>query len=49
MFFSRRRLRCCGRGYDWDLPVGQMDVSLTQIFDRLSLGREFFEEIIRTT
>src|SRR3954467_4037472 len=36
-----------GRGYDWDLSVWQMEVSLTQIFDRPLRGREFFEEIIR--
>jgi hypothetical protein len=34
-------------GYDWDLSIWQMEVSLTQIFDRLLRGREFFEEIIR--
>jgi hypothetical protein len=34
-------------GYDWDLSIGQMEVSLTQIFDRPLRGREFFEEIIR--
>jgi hypothetical protein len=34
-------------GYDWDLPIWQMEVSLTQIFDRPLRGREFFEEIIR--
>ena len=34
-------------GYDWDLSVWQMEVSLTQIFDRPLRGREFFEEIIR--
>ena len=32
-------------GYDWDLPIWQMEVSLTQIFDRPLRGREFFEEI----
>jgi hypothetical protein len=34
-------------GYDWDLSIWQMEVSLTQIFDRPLRGREFFEEIIR--
>jgi hypothetical protein len=34
-------------GYDWDLSVWQMEVSLTQIFDRPLRGREFFEEVIR--
>jgi hypothetical protein len=34
-------------GYDWDLSIWQMEVSLTQIFDRPVRGREFFEEIIR--
>jgi len=34
-------------GYDWNLSIWQMEVSLTQIFDRPLLGREFFEEIIR--
>ncbi len=34
-------------GYDWDLSIWQMEVSLTQIFDRRLRGREFFEEIIR--
>jgi hypothetical protein len=34
-------------GYDWNLSVWQMEVSLTQIFDRPLRGREFFEEIIR--
>jgi hypothetical protein len=32
-------------GYDWDLSIWQMEVSLTQIFDRPLRGREFFEEI----
>jgi hypothetical protein len=36
-----------GGGYDWDLSIWQMEVSLTQIFDRPLRGREFFEEIIR--
>src|ERR1700682_1788564 len=42
-------LRPQGReaGYDWDLSIWQMEVSLTQIFDRPLRGREFFEEIIR--
>src|SRR5664279_1195204 len=34
-------------GYDWDLSIWQMEVSLTQIFDRPLRGREFFEETIR--
>ena len=34
-------------GYDWTLSIWQMEVSLTQIFDRPLRGREFFEEIIR--
>jgi hypothetical protein len=34
-------------GYDWELSIWQMEVSLTQIFDRPVRGREFFEEIIR--
>jgi hypothetical protein len=34
-------------GYDWDLSIWQMEVSLTQIFDRPLRGREFLEEIIR--
>jgi hypothetical protein len=34
-------------GYDWSLSIWQLEVSLTQIFDRPVRGREFFEEIIR--
>lgn len=34
-------------GYDWSLSIWQMEVSLTQIFDRPLRGREFFEEVIR--
>jgi hypothetical protein len=34
-------------GYEWDLSIWQMEVSLTQIFDRPLRGREFFEQIIR--
>jgi len=34
-------------GYDWALSIWQMEVSLTQIFDRPLRGREFFEEILR--
>jgi hypothetical protein len=34
-------------GYDWALSIWQMEVSLTQIFDRPLEGRKFFEEIIR--
>jgi hypothetical protein len=33
-------------GYDWELSIWQMEVSLTQVFDRPLRGREFFEEII---
>ena len=36
-----------GAGYDWSLSIWQMEVSLTQIFDRPLRGREFFEEVIR--
>jgi hypothetical protein len=34
-------------GYDWELSIWQMEVSLTQVFDRPLRGREFFEQIIR--
>jgi hypothetical protein len=34
-------------GYEWDLSIWQMEVSLTQIFERPLRGRESFEEIIR--
>ena len=34
-------------GYDWKLSIWQMEVSLTQIFDRPVRGRQLFEEIIR--
>ena len=34
-------------GYEWDLSIWQVEVSLTQVFDRPLRGREFFEEIIR--
>jgi hypothetical protein len=34
-------------GYDWQLSIWQMEVSLTQIYDRPVKGREFFEEVIR--
>ena len=34
-------------GYDWNLSIWQMEVSLTQIFDRPLRGRKFFEEVIR--
>jgi len=34
-------------GYDWDLSMWQVEVSLTQIYDRPLRGREFFEEVIR--
>ena len=34
-------------GYDYQLSLWQMEVSLTQVFDRPVRGPEFFEEIIR--
>lgn len=34
-------------GYEYALSIWQMEVSLTQIFDRPVRGREFFEEVIR--
>jgi hypothetical protein len=34
-------------GYEWSLSIWQMEVSLTQIFDRPLRGRGFFAEIIR--
>ncbi|MGH9454547.1 MAG: hypothetical protein ACRD2O_11335 [Terriglobia bacterium] len=34
-------------GYDRPLSIWQMEVSLTQIFDRSQKGREFFEEVRR--
>jgi hypothetical protein len=34
-------------GYDWQLSIWQMEVSLTQVFERPLQGREFFEEVIR--
>jgi hypothetical protein len=34
-------------GYEYDVSVWQMEVSLTHIFDRPLRGREFFEEVIR--
>ena len=34
-------------GYDYELSIWQMEVSLTQIFDRPVRGREFFEEVMR--
>lgn len=34
-------------GYDWQLSIWQMEVSLTQVFDQPVHGREFFEELIR--
>jgi hypothetical protein len=36
-------------GYDWSLSIWQMEVSLTQIYDRPLGGREFFEEIVFIT
>jgi len=37
--------RACG--YDWHLSMWQVEVSLTQVFDRPLRGRQFFEEVIR--
>ena len=34
-------------GYNWQLSIWPMEVSLTQIFDRPQRGREFFEEVRR--
>jgi hypothetical protein len=34
-------------GYDYQLSIWQLEVSLTQVFDRPVRGREFFEEIMR--
>ena len=34
-------------GYDWQLSMWQVEVSLTQVFDRPQQGRQFFEEVIR--
>lgn len=34
-------------GYTWHLSIWQMEVSLTQVFDRPARGREFFEEVMR--
>ena len=34
-------------GYDGQLSIWQLEVSLTQIFDRPPRGREFFEEVMR--
>lgn len=34
-------------GYDYQLSIWQLEVSLTQIFDRPLRGRQFFEEVIR--
>ena len=34
-------------GYDWQLSIWQLEVSLTQVFDRPLNGRKFFEEVIR--
>jgi len=34
-------------GYDWELSIWQVEVSLTQVFDRPLRGRQFFEEVIR--
>ena len=40
-------LRDRAAGYDHRLSLWQMEVSLTQVFDRPVQGRHFFEEIIR--
>ena len=34
-------------GYDWQLSIWQMEVSLTQVFDQPLRGRQFFEEVMR--
>ncbi len=34
-------------GYDWELSMWQVEVSLTQVFDLPLRGRQFFEEVIR--
>jgi hypothetical protein len=34
-------------GYDWELSIWQVEVSLTQVFDRPLRGRQFFEEVLR--
>ena len=34
-------------GYEYALSIKQLEVSLTQVFDRPLRGREFFEEVIR--
>ncbi len=34
-------------GYDYQMSIWQMEVSLTQIMDRPLAGRQFFEEVIR--
>ena len=34
-------------GYDYQLSIWQLEVSLTQIFDHPLRGRQFFEEVIR--
>jgi len=34
-------------GYEWQLSIWQMEVSLTQILDRPQKSREFFEEVMR--
>jgi hypothetical protein len=37
----------CAAGFRYQLSILQMEVSLTQVFDRPLRGREFFEEVIR--
>jgi hypothetical protein len=34
-------------GFEWELSMWQVEVSLTQVFDRPLRGRQFFEEVIR--
>ncbi len=34
-------------GYDWELSMWQVEVSLTQVFDHPLRGRQFFEEVLR--
>jgi hypothetical protein len=34
-------------GYDHRLAIGQLEVSLTPVFDRPLQGRPFFEAVIR--
>jgi hypothetical protein len=34
-------------GHDWESSMWQVEISLTQVFDRPLRGRQFFEEVIR--